>query len=49
VLVAQQPGYLPFTGFFDKVRQADVLVLQDDLRYVKQEWQNRNRIRHDDG
>lgn len=45
VLVAQQPGYLPYTGFFHKVARCDVLVLQDDLQYVKQDHVNRNRVR----
>ncbi len=49
VLMAQQPSYLPWVGFLDRARLADVLVLQDDLKYTKQDWQNRNRIRTADG
>jgi hypothetical protein len=44
-LVAQQPNFAPYMGFFHRVAQADVLVVQDDLQYSKQEWQNRNRVR----
>lgn len=36
---------MPYMGLLTKVALADVFVLQDDLQYVKQEWQNRNRIR----
>lgn len=49
MLAAQQPGYLPYVGFFHKVARCDVLVLQDDLQYVKQEHMNRNRIQADVG
>lgn len=47
-LMAQQPNYAPYLGFFDRAARADVLVLQDDLNYAKQEWQNRNRVRSGD-
>lgn len=45
MLAAHQPHYLPFPGLLAKADAADVFVVQDDLQYVKQEWQNRNRIR----
>lgn len=45
VLAAHQPQYLPWLGFFDKLAQADVFVLLDDVRFKKNEWQNRNRIK----
>jgi hypothetical protein len=48
-LVAQQPTYLPYLGLLDKVARADVFVVQDDLKYVKDEVSNRNRIRSQDG
>jgi hypothetical protein len=44
VLMAQQPNFAPYLGFFDRASRADVVVIQDDLQYNKQEWQNRNRI-----
>jgi hypothetical protein len=43
-LVAHQPTYLPYLGLLHKVARADVFVVQDDLRYVKDEVSNRNRI-----
>lgn len=48
-LVAQQPTYLPYLGLFHKVARADVYVVQDDLKYVKDEVSNRNRIQAGDG
>ena len=44
VLTIHQPEYLPWLGFFDKVRQADVLVLLDTVPFRKNYYQNRNRI-----
>ncbi len=45
ILAAHQPQYLPWLGFFDKLDQADVFVLLDDVQFKKNEWQNRNRIK----
>jgi hypothetical protein len=48
-LVAHQPTYVPYLGLLHKAARADVFVLQDDLRYVKDAVSNRNRIRQADG
>jgi hypothetical protein len=48
VLAAHQPNYAPYLGFFHKARHADVFVLQDDLKYVKNDFGNRNRIQSED-
>lgn len=45
ILAAHQPAYVPWLGFFDKMDQADVFVLLDDVQFEKNEWQNRNRIK----
>lgn len=44
-LVVLQPGFLPWLGFFDQMRQADVFVYYDDVQYDKHGWRNRNRIK----
>ncbi len=44
-LAAHQPQYLPWLGFFDKVAQADIFVLLDNVQFKRREWQNRNRIK----
>ena len=43
--VVLQPGYLPWLGFFDQLRRADVFVYYDDVQYDKHGWRNRNRIK----
>ena len=48
-IAVHQPQYLPWLGYFDKMDQADVFVLLDDVQYKKNEWQNRNKIRNAEG
>jgi hypothetical protein len=40
-----QPNYLPYLGFFDKMKQSDVFVVYDDAQFNKGDFQHRNRIR----
>jgi hypothetical protein len=40
-----QPNYLPYLGFFDKMKQSDIFVIYDDAQFEKGEFQHRNRIR----
>ncbi len=47
-----QPNYLPYLGFFDKVKKSDVFVILDNVQFVKSgefAWQHRNRIRTKEG
>ena len=44
-LVVLQPGYLPWLGYFDLMRKADVFVHYDDVQFDKHGWRNRNRIK----
>ena len=32
-LVVLQPGYLPWLGFFDQMRRADVFAYYDDVQF----------------
>ncbi len=44
-----QPQYLPWLGYLDKIDQADIFVILDNVQFKKNEWQNRNRIRTGQG
>jgi hypothetical protein len=46
VAAIHQPTYLPWLGFFHKVRVSDVFILLDDVQFPKQggNWINRCRI-----
>lgn len=48
-LVVLQPGYLPWLGYFDQLRRADVFVHYDDVQFDKHGWRNRNRIKTPNG
>jgi len=45
IAAVHQPQYLPWLGYFDKIRRADIFCYLDDVQYKKNDWQNRNRIK----
>lgn len=45
ILTIHQPNYLPYLGFFDKMKQSDTFVIYDDAQFNKEDFQHRNRIR----
>jgi len=44
-----QPNYLPYLGFFDKIRRSDIFVILDDAQFSKGDFHNRNRIKTSSG
>ena len=44
VLVAHQPAYAPWPGYFSRLLDGSDLVLLDHVAYSKGGWQNRNYI-----
>jgi hypothetical protein len=40
-----QSNYLPWKGYFDIIRRADLVVFYDDVQFTKNDWRNRNRIK----
>ena len=49
ICVILQPSYIPWRGYFDQIRKADVFVFYDDVQYDKHGWRNRNRIKTHQG
>lgn len=45
IVSIHQPNYLPYLGFFDKMRKADIFVIYDDAQFNKEDFQHRNKIR----
>jgi len=45
VVAIHQPHYLPWLGYFDKLRRCQIFCLLDTVQYKKNEFQNRNRIK----
>ena len=40
-----QPNYIPWVGYFSLIKNVDIFVFLDDVKYIKREWKNRNKIR----
>jgi hypothetical protein len=43
-LAIMQPTFLPWSGYFNLMAEADRFVFLDDAQFEKQSWQSRNRI-----
>jgi len=43
-LAIMQPYFLPYIGYFQLMKAADLFVYYDDVTFIKQSWINRNRI-----
>jgi hypothetical protein len=49
IIAGHQPNYLPWLGFFDKMANSDVFIIEDNLQFEKQGFTNRNKIKTVDG
>jgi hypothetical protein len=45
ILVAHQPECMPWLGNISKATMGDVYFILDTVQFVKEHWQNRNKIR----
>lgn len=45
VLTAHQPVYHPWLGLLHKLALSDIYVFLDTVKYLKQDWNNRNKIK----
>lgn len=48
-VVITQPNFLPWLGYFHQMISADIIIMLDNVQYLKREWQNRNRIIYRNG
>jgi len=48
IVTIHQPNYLPYIGFFHKIAHADTFVIYDTAQYVKDRFDNRNKIKNND-
>jgi hypothetical protein len=49
IVAAHQPHYLPWLGYLAKLASCDLFVVMDDLQYEAQNFQNRNRVKVNNG
>ena len=45
IISGHQPNYLPWLGFFDKMLQSDVFIIEDCVQFERQGFTNRNKIK----
>ena len=48
-VVVLQSNYLPWKGYFDLMRSADLFVVYDSVQYTKNDWRNRNLLKGPNG
>ena len=48
-VMIRQPGYMPNIGFFKKIQSSELFVFLDDVQFVKDRFDNRNKIRTIEG
>ncbi|WBW96615.1 WbqC family protein [Oceanirhabdus sp. W0125-5] len=46
ILAAQQPNYIPWIGYFNKIFLCDVFVVLDEVKFVKDSVIQRNKIKN---
>jgi hypothetical protein len=44
-VVVLQSNYIPWKGYFDLMKSADLFVVYDSVQYTKNDWRNRNLIK----
>lgn len=49
IISGHQPTYLPWLGFFHKASLCDVFIFMNDVQYLEQDWNNRNKIKTPQG
>jgi len=49
ILTAHQPAYLPWLGLLHKIALSDTFVVFDTVQYLKKDWNNRNKIKAQNG
>ncbi len=49
IVSINQPAYLPWLGYFERIARSDVHVVLDHVQFEKNSFTNRNRVRVKDG
>jgi hypothetical protein len=49
IVAAHQPNFIPWLGYFDKMRKADLFVSVDHVQMERQSFQNRTRVKTGEG
>src|SRR6185437_16373335 len=44
-VVIHQPDFLPWLGFFDRLRSADLYIVLDHVQFIRRGWTHRDMIK----
>lgn len=44
IVAIMQPTYLPWSGYFNLIKESSVFVFLDDVQFERRSWQHRNRV-----
>lgn len=47
IVAVHQPHFLPWLGYLDRMRQADLFIVLDHVQFERRNYQNRTRIKLD--
>jgi len=45
IITINQPAYLPWLGYFDRIAKADIHIILDHVQFEKNSFTNRNKVR----
>ena len=45
IFSGHQPNFIPYMGYFYKMFQSDMFVLDDDVQYTSNDWTNKNFLK----
>jgi hypothetical protein len=48
-VTVHQPAYLPWLGYFDKIKRSDIYIFLDSVQFEKRSFINRNKIKTPNG
>lgn len=49
IVAIHQPNYLPWLGYFDKIKKSDIFIFMDNVQYTRGSWINRCQIKTSQG
>ena len=49
IVSIHQPEHFPYLGFFQKMKESDLFIILDDVKFKKNNFQNRNRFLNKSG
>ena len=49
IVSIHQPEHFPYLGFFQKMQKSDLFVILDNVKFKKNNFQNRNRFLNKSG